>query len=162
MKFDNDPLHADPHCYPIVRCRPKQPLRITLLQVSFRGVWTHYWNDKTIVCGGDENCDACKQNLKLAWIGHILARRHQDDRTVLCPVTRPVASDLKQHKREEHGLLGLRVCLSRVGRRTTSPIATQVFGRDMAVDEIPVMVTERIMMRLYSENAGLNTLELGD
>lgn len=153
MQFDHNPPPADSHCYPIVRCRPKQPIRATLLQRQISGVWTHFWNGKTIACPGAEECEACKQGVKDIWCGYIIAMRHDDDKKVMLALTRACKTDLDDFLDSSHKLAGLRVRIIRVGVRPTSPIKIEVFGRDLMHDMIETSVTMHIMSRLYLGNA---------
>jgi len=132
---------------------------VILLQHSIFGLWTHFWNGKTIACSGDELCDACTANVKDVWAGYIIATALETDLTVLCAVTRPVKTDLDKYKDEEHGLFGLSVGLQRVGHRKTSPIAVKVGHRNLMHEKIDGRVTRNIILRLFADNAGKKMLE---
>lgn len=159
MRFDNSPPPADSHLYPIMRCAPRRPLKVVLLQKEISGVWTHYWNGKTIACAGLDYCDACKQGVKEIWAGYILAKTLDEDKTVMCAVTRPVKTSLDKYWGEKFGLFGLMIGLMRVGSRATSPIAVKVGARNVMHDEIDSKVTRRIILRLFADNANKKTVE---
>lgn len=159
MRFDDHPPAAESYCYPIVRCKPRYPLKVTLLQRQITGLWTHYWGGKTIACTGAKYCEACKEGCKLTWAGYILARRHDDDHKILCAVTRPVKTELDSMEDTRHALFGLRIRLIRVGRNLNSPVKCECFGRDLMNEEVPKTVTEVIMMRLFADNANKATVE---
>lgn len=159
MKFDHSPPKADSHCYPIVRCRPTQPIKATLLQRSISGIWTHYWNGRTIACVDSPKCEACDKGIKDIWCGYIIARRHDDDKKVMLAVTRAVKTELDPFLDGPHRLHGLRVKLIRVGHRKTSPIKIEIFGRDLMDEVIETSVTIHIMNRLYADNANKKPLQ---
>lgn len=159
MRFDNSPPAADSHNYPIVRCKPRNPIRATLLQRSISGLWTHYWNKRTIACTGEKQCKACKEGIKDIWVGYILARRHEDDKKVLLAVTRPIKTELDEFLDSPQRLFGLRCRFIRVGKRDTSPIKVEVFGRDLMNEVIETSITLHIMMRLFADNANKKTID---
>ncbi len=159
MRTDDHPPKAESYCYPIVRCRPRYPLCVTLLQREFSGLWTHYWNGKTVACTGAMYCEACKVYVKEIWAGYIIARRHSDDQKVICAITRPVFTEIDAMMDSKHELMGLRLRLIRVGRLATSPVKAECFGRDFDDEEVPKTVMEIIIMRLYADNANKATVE---
>ena len=161
MNFDHDPPPADSHSYPIVRCRPRKPLSVTFVQSMISGIWTHYWGGKTIACVAPEQCDACDAKCKSTWCGYMIAQRHEDDKRVICALTRPVKTNLDQFLDRKHQLFGLRVRIVRVGVQPTSPVKVEVFGRDLLQDQIDTKVTLHIMYRLYADNANKKVLDNG-
>jgi len=125
------------------------------------GIWTHYWNNKTIACLGPAPCEACDAHVKATWAGYMIAQQHEDDKKVICALTRPVKTELDEFLDSKHELFGLRVRIIRVGRKPTSPVKIEIFGRDLMHDLIPCSVALHIMHRLYAENANKKSYEEG-
>jgi hypothetical protein len=91
----------------------------------------------------------------------MIAQQHEDDKKVICAVTRPVKTELDAFVDSKHELFGLRVRIMRVGRMPTSPVKIEIFGRDLRQTSIPCSVTMHIMHRLYADNANKKSYEEG-
>lgn len=151
--FTHDPGDDAQHCFEIVRARPNHPLKMTVATRDYLGLWTHWWNGKTICCPGALGCEACEENVKRVWFGHFIARRHEDDRYVLSVWTQPCRKLIESKRRSETGLLGLRVMLARAGRRPTSPVIVTCGKFETGGREFEEKTLVKVLMRLYADNA---------
>lgn len=160
--FDQEPSDAYTICYEICRPRPLSPLNVTIAQREYRGVWTHWFGGKTIACTRLPECPACNENCKCTWAGHIIGRRHEDDKYVLVVFTKPSLQRMNEGRQEGTGYLGLRVRFTRLGRKQTGPVSVYTAGHDRSIEEHAMSVTEKICLRLYADNANKREVKLDE
>lgn len=160
VSFCNDPRGDSVQVFELCRVRLREPLNFTAVQREVRGLYTHWYGGKTIACCRTANCEACGENVKSTWAGHIIGRRHCDDKYVIVIFTKPVYEVLKKKKCEQNGLLALRVSLVRMGGRENGPIAVQTGGHDKEVMEYADWRLEKVLMRLYADNANKRDFKL--
>lgn len=158
--FDQNPPDDAVQTFELCRCRPRQPLNFTIAQREVRGLWTHWFGGKTIGCCNTNACEACGENTKRTWTGHVIGRRHEDDRYIIAIFTKPVWLILRSKACEVDGLLALRVSLQRLTGRGNGPIYTQTAGRDKEITEYAPWKLEKVLMRLYADNANKRDLRL--
>lgn len=158
--FQNDPNDDCVQVFELWRPRLRHPLNFTACQRECRGIFTHWFGGKTIACCRTANCEACKENTKSTWTGHIIGQRHEDDKFGIAIFTKPCWQVLKQKRCEREGLLGLRIQLVRMGGRENGPIATNVGGRSTEGTEYAPWRLEKVLMRLYADNANKREVPL--
>lgn len=158
--FENHPAAADSYCFPIVRPAPKNPVALTVAVKQFRGLYTHWFGGKTIGCSHPGTCDACEHNVKRVWAGHLIGRRHSDDRYVLATFTSPCVAFFRQHERPHEDIFGMRMSFFRVGDRITSPIGCRIHGWDPNECAFGMNVLEKVLIRLYADNANRREVDL--
>jgi hypothetical protein len=153
MLFVNDPPTAEMHCFPIVRPRHRNPLSVVIATREWRGTWTHWYGGKTIACCLPATCEACEGNVKKVWQGHLLGYRLADD--VLCMVvfTLAVKQFLVTVQREDKGIFGQSVRMTRMGGRETGPIGCTSLASDYGRDEVRMSALEKVVSRLYADNS---------
>ena len=156
MQFDNRPKTEEMYCFPIVRPRHRHPVAFTVCTEALRGCWTHWFGGKTIACSAPMVCNACKVNVKKTWAGHVLAYRHEDDQLIMVVFTLPVKEFFQGHEDPRGSLMGLSCRLVRMGGRETGPIAAIYLGRDEGRKEQSIVVLEKVLNRLYADNANQN------
>lgn len=159
--FCNDPPESETRCYEICRARPRNPLRVCVLNTTYLGVFTHWWNDKTIACPGKPHCEACESNVKVVWFGHFIVRRLDDDKEVLAVFTQPCLKVVNSMWRDGIGLFGARLQFQRVGKRPTSPLYVTTGGHEDGEIETPMVILEKVLTRLYADNANKQSRQFG-
>ena len=98
-------------------------------------------------------CDPCKVNVKKTWAGHVLAYRHDDDQLIMVVFTLPVKEFFEGHQDKYGNIMGVSCRLVRMGGRETGPVAAIFLGRDVGRTQQPMAVLEKVLNRLYADNA---------
>lgn len=160
MQFHNNPPTDEMYCFPIVRPRHRHPICFTVATEALRGCYTHWYGGKTIACSAPMLCDQCEVNVKKVWAGHVLAYRHDDDQLVMVVFTLPVKEFFDGHQDKFGNLMGVSCRLVRMGGRETGPVAAVYLGRDENRVEQKMCVLERVLNRLYADNANKQKVSL--
>lgn len=160
MRFDNHPASDEMYCFPIVRPRHKHPIDFTVATEALRGCWTHWFGGKTIACSRPMRCEPCEVNIKSVWAGHVLGYRHHDDQLIMVVFTLPVKEFFEGHQDKYGNIMGLSCRLVRMGGRETGPVAAIYLGRDKDRVQQPIAVLEKVLNRLYADNANSQTVLL--
>lgn len=161
MKYDQNPTTDDSHCVPIVRPRLRHPISFSVANHDFRGLYTHWFGGSTIGCSSPATCEACEHNVKRVWIGHMLAYTLEDDRLVLISFTSPSVKIIRRYTRERNGIFGLKLRMVRMGGRETGPVGVSFLGHDDDRDRVTMSALEKILLRLYADNANRREVRLG-
>lgn len=112
---------------PIMRTRPRKPLRVVLLARRWVGVWTHFWNGSKMICRRN-GCEACDSNWRPQWEGFIPVSSDMGSELALFAFTPMVTATLDSYRRSETGVLGMRCLFTRAGGRQNSPLQVQPYG----------------------------------
>lgn len=160
MRFDNDPVNEELYCVPIIRPRHRKPISFTVGTPNVRGVWTHWFGGKTVACNAPDDCAACEVNVKRIWAGHVLAYQHVDDAVCLVSFTLPTKDFLQMHETADEGLFGISCRLIRMGGRETGPVAGLFLGMDYDRPRLVMKRLEKLLNRLYADNANQRTVNL--
>jgi len=159
MIFTNDPGEVPSKGLPVIRAKPGTPLHLLLGCRAYRGVKTHYWNTRTVVCTDAANCAGCMGGQSARWQGYIPVFSTDQERRGLLQFTPTIVEEISARSDDTLGLLGLRICLTRLGPRNNSPLHCTVTGRS-AIDQcFTVDELEMILLRLFRENGRTETLD---
>lgn len=161
MRFDDDPVTEEMYCFPIIRPRNRKPISFTVATSSLRGCYTHWYGGKTVACCQPAMCDPCEKNVKRVWQGHLLGYRHEDDQLCMIVFTLPVKEFFKGHARDDGGIFAMSCRLVRMGGRETGPVACVYLGFDEHRSIIKMSVLEKVITRLYADNANKQKVTLG-
>ncbi len=157
MRFTHDPGEVPRKGLPVIRAKPGTPLTLLLACRAYRGVKTHYWNTRTIVCTDSTNCAACMGGQSARWQGYIPVLSTDQERRGLLQFTPTIVETISARSHEELGLLGLRICLTRLGPRRNSPLHCQITGRSVMEHSFSVEDLEMILLRLFQENSRMES-----
>lgn len=160
MRYDNDPTCEELYCVPIIRPRNRHPICFTVCVQGLRGCWTHWFGGKTIACNYPMACPPCDVNVKRTWAGHVLCYRHEDDQLCMAVFTKPTKTFFKGHEDPVGSIMGISCRLVRMGGRDTGPVAAVYLGRDVDRTEQKIGNLEKIMERLYADNANQRKVTL--
>jgi hypothetical protein len=67
---DSPPLERGPW-YPLLRPGPVSPIRGWILSESVTGVYTHYFDKRTVPCYGSRDCPYCGPDVGRRWKGYL-------------------------------------------------------------------------------------------
>jgi hypothetical protein len=76
--------------------------------------------------------------------------------------TLPVKEFFKGHEKDDGGIFGISCRLVRMGGRESGPIACVYLGRDQGRTMIKTPVLEKVLRRLYADNANKREVFLAD
>jgi hypothetical protein len=160
MRFDNTPSSDEMYCFPIRRPRHRHPISFTVCTEELRGCWTHWYGGKTVACAQPMLCDPCEVNVKRTWAGHVLAYQHGDDQLIMVVFTLPVKEFFQGHMDKYGNIMGISCRLVRMGGRETGPVAAIYLGRDKDRTQQSIVVLEKVLHRLYADNANKHIVTL--
>ena len=153
MMFDNDLGNVAPPPLPIMIAKHDKQLRGILRCKDWCGVRTHWYGGHTIACCGTENCPACEANQDWVKKLYIIAQSPATQNCAIFMLTPLAASEIVVHRRKDHGVLGCEVVLGRAAPRNTAPMTARVVNYHPETPEFGRERLERVIMRIFSENA---------
>jgi len=140
-----DPPTSDLEAPRLLRVKPGPELRVQLLNEKYVGIDTHYWGGHTIACPGEATCKACRQGLISVWGGFIFCQLWGGGRIAVLALTPVMAANMLLHRDETHGLLGMKVALSRKTKEPNSGVLTRFHSGTKECDRQSM---ERLIMRV--------------
>lgn len=153
LQFVDEPQEVVHKPMAIVVCKPTQRVDCIILVRRLAGVQTHWFGGHTIACCGTDNCPACQANYAPVWKGFFVAFGMMSGDKALVMVTEGAYEALGQHVQHKNGLLGLRVVITRQGRRVNSPMCLGTFGRVPDYPEYPQAALFQMVSRIFAANA---------
>lgn len=136
---------ADLDAPKLVRVRPKCPMYVKLLNRKYVGLDTHYWGGHTVHCPGSESCKACQAGLFPVWSGFIFVQLWDGGRVAVLALTPVMAANITMLRREENGLLGMKMSFRRKTKAPNSGVITEFHGMANEFDEQSI---ERLTARV--------------
>ncbi len=131
-----------------------------LLCKAWRGINTHWYGKRTIACCGTENCPACDVGQKPVRKFYIVAKSLRTQNEAIVMLTPPAAGQILKHARLSTGVRGLEIVLGRAADRNTSPMTGRVCAYHHDTAEFPVDRLERILLRIFADNACVKSVEI--
>ena len=153
MHFVNEPKKQTFSPMPIIVCKAGQTLRVICLTKRMAGVETHWFGGHTIACCGTANCIACQANYAPVWKGYFVGWDGLKDVKGLILVTDGAYEPFGQFVNHEKGFVGLRITITRQGRRDNSPMVCQISGRDKVAREYDQTNLVSMVTRIFAANA---------
>jgi hypothetical protein len=152
MIFENMPPEPElVRPLPIVRPKPDKPMHTVLLAEHWVGLYTHWFGEKTIACGGDE-CKACERNVPRIWKGFIpVCDAYNPDTKVLLQFTPRCVAILLDYESVEHGFFGARVIWSRIGNRKNAPLSCAFVGWTKAIKRYSEFDLQDIVSSIFRD-----------
>lgn len=145
--------------FPIVRPKPQQPIVCVASTNVFKGVVTHYLGRTRYRCLGEGKCHCCHIGAEKRWSGHltVVCDRHENQ-SIVC-FTGGCADVLRSCYRRQRGLLGVKLCFSRMGMSTTGPQMVRILATDIDVPSISTRDLQRMLERIYAKTWPLTEKE---
>lgn len=157
MIFHNELDSSSPPPLPIVVVKHDKPIRAVLICKDWVGVRTHWFGGHTIACCGTENCPACEANQQWVKKFYIAARGMTSGNLALLMLTPAAAETIVGGRSKEHGFLGSEILLGRAASRNTSPMTARLCGFHPYTNEFGSARLERVVSRIFRENASLQS-----
>lgn len=153
MQFVNVPNKQTFSPMPIVVCGAGKSVRVICLTKKIAGVETHWFGGHTIACCGTDNCLACQADHQAVWKGYFVGGDIATCNKGLIMVTDGAYESFESYEQHDDGFLGLRITISREGRRRNSPMRAAMFGRVDEPLEYPDHALFSMVTRIFAANA---------
>lgn len=137
---------------PILRCSGSGTLDAILVCHRYTGVLTHWMNEETTLHIDSGPCAGCDANQRPRWQGFIIVQSTQSGTHRLLQFTPPVATVLNKYSRDDTGVCGLTVRLTREGRERNSPLRAEIIERATVTPHFSVEQLEEAVSRLFRTN----------
>ncbi len=157
MKFHNTLGDCQAPPLPIIVVGHKRPIRAILVCTDWVGVKTHWFGGHTIACSDGENCPACEANKQWVKKYYIAARGSESGNLALLMLTPLAAEMIVKGRARVGGLLGVEIVISRSAKRNTAPMQARLVGYHPGTDDFGTARLERVVRRIFRENAGVTT-----
>lgn len=154
----HDP-HPERKPYPIVRPRVGNPIRFTCLTRKEFGLDTHYGCNGTFACTCDDSCVACRGGNPARYQGYVIGKGSESGVIAVIHLTSNATAQMVSRRRENLGLLGMKVCLSRKGPNENGEVEACVYGFDDGDFEIQDRNLVEIIHAIYRQKLNLGNLD---
>jgi hypothetical protein len=141
--------------YEVVKVVTGKPIRFVCQNREWEDIYTHWYGNHSVKCGGEDKCQLCLDRRDRIWKGYLLGTPFASDTTCIFQITPLGAYMLEEQTHCERGLLGSIICLTRKGVRANSPLEAVIRGRVPDVHEIGAEKLERTVAVLYRQYARL-------
>lgn len=141
--------HPASNPYPILRPLAHQPLRFISLTREMIGLDTHYGDNGTYICPGEEKCSACGKGHPARWNGYLIGKSLINGSIAVCHLTAAAGIELQSHYEKPRGFLGAKILLVRTLPVMNAPVEAKLFGWEDDVCPVPADRALEIVARIY-------------
>lgn len=131
------PVKSLPHL-PMKRLGPGEKLTGALTIHAMIGIYTHFWQRRTLPCGG-EQCPACADNRPRRWEGYISLWTPTPSKHVIIALTPGAAADLSNELGPIGNDRGRIIVVERLGKRPNGRVVARAAEESRPESGLPPM-----------------------
>lgn len=139
MPIWNDDPPADAHHFTFRICRtpPNADFKGIITSSKASGCPTHYYNHRTVPCGGSKGCNACDAGYSWRWHGYAAVMLTSTLEHVLFEFTAPTSDVFKNYHRRYNTLRGCGLVAKRPSGRTNGRVVVTTTPVDLLKWQLP-------------------------
>jgi hypothetical protein len=127
VRVCDEPPADETKYIPIVSPKPGANVHAVLLGMRFRGVYTHFFQNRTKAClYPTSECEGCRQMLVRRWKAYCPAFMPAAGRMVIVEVTKDAVLHNRVLTTPSRSLRGARITVSRMGTARNGPVRAEL------------------------------------
>jgi len=135
--------------YDLIRVGAGKCVTFTCRTATWVDVITHFNGRTTLVCTGDDQCEACRRGSQQVWKAYLLGQSMTSDRVCIVELTANAAYCLIEDEMRGGTLLGAVISLSRRGSRPNGVLNAKILCREKNVVGLPLEQCEHTVRCIY-------------